>query len=468
MRKLLFFLILLSGCQTEHSSSKIQVLKGATVFDGNGLSIENGTIIISDGVIKEIGGSGIAIPKKSELIDLNGKFITPGLIDSHIHFAQTGFFDGRPDFLDVRDTINFDDLQNDIKNNPESYYEAYLRSGVTGVYDVGGFHWSIDRQLEAENNLNAPHVAASGPFLSGVPEAYLDYLNTSEAKQMVYLASPEIGRKAVKNHTELGSTGIKIWGVFLQDANFMESLGAVADEAFQQGNKLIVHATQLNQAKAALNLGAKILVHSVDDFEVDDEFIQMAKSNDIIYQPTLIAPKGYLMAYTSLQHQIVMEDPNGVMDKRAKNLLKSTTKFRKFADSAFVAARIELFENLVSTRDSIVSINLRKMYDNGIKIAVGTDAGNPFTFHGISIYDEMEAMQDAGIPARDLIIMATKNGALAMDRLDDFGTLERGKLADLIILDKDPSRSISNMRSISHVMRGGKLRPVNKSFGNDS
>ncbi len=71
------------------------------------------------------------------------------------------------------------------------------------------------------------------------------------------------------------------------------------------------------------------------------------------------------------------------------------------------------------------------MYDNGIKIAVGTDAGNPFIFHGISIYKEMKAMQDAGIPARDLIIMATKNGALAMERLDDFGTLERGKMAIL-------------------------------------
>ena len=468
MRKLLLILIILFGCQNEYSSSKIQVLKGATIFDGNGTYIKKGTIVISDGIIKEIGGSDIAIPKKAEIIDVNDKFITPGLVDSHIHFAQTGFFDGRPDFLDVRDSIDFDGLQNDLRDNPESYYEAYLRSGVTAVYDVGGFHWSLDRQSEVENNLNAPHVAASGPFLSGVPEDYLAYLNTSKAKQMVYLASPEIGREAVKVHSRLGSTGIKIWGVLLQNPNFMQSLRAVADETAKQGNKLIVHATQLNQAKAALSLGAKILVHSVDDFEVDEEFIQMAKANDIIYQPTIIAPKGYLTAYKSLKNKMVIRDPNGVMDKRAKNILGSTTRFRKFADSGFIADRIKLFGDLVGKRDSIVAINLKKIHDNGIKIAVGTDAGNPFTFHGISIYDEMEAIQNTGIPASDLIVMATKNGALAMDRLDDFGTLEKGKMANLIVLDKDPSKDIVNMRSITHVMRGGKLRQVNKGFEEDS
>ena len=71
------------------------------------------------------------------------------------------------------------------------------------------------------------------------------------------------------------------------------------------------------------------------------------------------------------------------------------------------------------------------------------DAGNLGTFHGISIYDEMEAMQKASIPASQIIIMATKNGSIAMERSEDFGTLEKGKMADLIILDKDPSIDIS-------------------------
>lgn len=76
----------------------------------------------------------------------------------------------------------------------------------------------------------------------------------------------------------------------------------------------------------------------------------------------------------------------------------------------------------------------------------------------------MEAMQDPGIPASDIIIMATKNGVMAIDRLNDFGTLENGKMADLIISGSDPSTDISNFRSITLVMQGGLLHPVNKPF----
>jgi imidazolonepropionase-like amidohydrolase len=95
-----------------------------------------------------------------------------------------------------------------------------------------------------------------------------------------------------------------------------------------------------------------------------------------------------------------------------------------------------------------------------VPIVVGTDAGNPGTLHGISIFDEMEYMQKAGIPAKDLIVMATKNGAMAMRRMDDFGTLERDKLANLILLETDPSENIANMRSLSHVMIKGKIMDV--------
>ena len=108
--------------------------------------------------------------------------------------------------------------------------------------------------------------------------------------------------------------------------------------------------------------------------------------------------------------------------------------------------------------------NLKLVHEAGIKIALSTDAGNPGTLHELSIYDELEAMQRAGIPASEIIPMATKNGAIAMRRSGDFGTLEVGKLADLIILEKDPSVDASNFRSITHVMRGGLLRLVSVPF----
>ncbi|WP_367392597.1 amidohydrolase family protein [Lewinella sp. LCG006] len=463
MKKLFYFLLCLvfiCGC-TQNKPTDVLVLKNATIYNGKGDVIKNGIIIIQGSTILEIGDKTVTIPKGAEIIDITGQFVTPGLIDAHIHFAQTGFFDARPNVVDLRDYFDFDELQDDLKNNPQSYYDAYLRSGVTGVYDVGGFLWSITRQEEAENNENAPHVAASGPLLSGVDQNRLDYFNTSDAKQMVYLSSPEMGRETVRQYSNLGSTGIKIWGVMLKDSSFMKSLRAVADETHNQNNKLIVHATSLDQAKEALRLGAKILVHSVEDKEVDEEFIQLALKNDIIYLPTITVTRGYLEAFKSFKEKWDFDDAHNAMDVRAKTFLETSTDYLDKLPVDFnLEERIKRFENYVSQDEPIILQNLKKVHDAGIKVAVATDAGNPGTFHGVSIYYEMEMMQKAGIEPKEIIVMATQNGAIAMDRADDFGTLEKGKFANLIILEKDPAIDITNFRSITHVMRTGVMNSI--------
>jgi len=104
--------------------------------------------------------------------------------------------------------------------------------------------------------------------------------------------------------------------------------------------------------------------------------------------------------------------------------------------------------------------NLRRVHEAGIPIAMGTDAGNPGTLHGPSIYAELEAMQGAGIEAAEVVLMATRNGALAMGR-DDIGTIAAGKVADLIIVSKNPLDDVKNLRYITHVMRAGRLHRGN-------
>jgi len=108
-------------------------------------------------------------------------------------------------------------------------------------------------------------------------------------------------------------------------------------------------------------------------------------------------------------------------------------------------------------RAAMMADNLRRVRATGATIVVGTDAGSPLVFHGASIYGELEAMQAAGISAADIVVMATRNGAQAMGRLADFGTLEAGKLADLLVLAEDPRRDVRAFRSLTHVMRGGRL-----------
>jgi imidazolonepropionase-like amidohydrolase len=456
--------LFLLGCNSEQQNKHdLTVLKGATMFDGNGNKIENSLIIIKEGSIQAVGDQELEIPSNAKILDFSGKFITPGLVDAHIHFSQTGFFDARPDVVDIRDSIDYIKLQSSLQKNPDRYFETYLRSGVTAVYDVGGYLWSVKLQSSAENNLNAPHVAAAGPLLTHVPDEYLVSINTPGQRQLFNLSSPDFGRKTVRQNTNLGSTGIKIWQINLEDPSFMESLKAVAQEVNDQGNKLIVHATALDQAKEALRLGAKVLVHSVEAQPIDDEFIKLAKDVEVIYCPTLIVHRGYYNIYKALQGEFIINDPNNAVDPETKNLITSANKFFKFLPNP------DDYENMLLRNDAFITGIEKTMYDNlkrlheaGVLIAVATDAGNPGTLHGISIYDEMEAMQEAGIPANDIIVMATKNGAKAMERFDDFGTLENGKMADLIIMNNDPSENISNMRSISHVMRGGLLRKVNE------
>jgi imidazolonepropionase-like amidohydrolase len=282
---------------------------------------------------------------------------------------------------------------------------------------------------------------------------------------MLALNTPEFGIEYVKRNTELGSSGIKIWSINLKDSVFMRSLKAVAEEVTIQGNQLIVHATDLDQAKEAIRLGAKVLVHSVDDQVVDEEFLKLAKEAGVIYCPTLVVIHGYTIAFKSLQGEFPIIDPNKALDPDTRNLLKASKSFFKYMkDPEKYEEMIKSVEETDEKLKSIMYTNLKLVHESGITIALSSDAGNPGTLHGLSIYDELEAMQRAGIPAREIIPMATRNGAKAMQRLNDFGTLEAGKMADLIILDKDPSADVSNFRTITHVMRGGLLRPVNKSF----
>lgn len=447
-----------------------QTLKGATIFDGNGNSIPNGIIVIKDGKIETVGDESTPIPRNSTTIDLSGKYITPGLIDAHVHFFQTGFFDSRPDALDIRDSINYEELQDFVRTNPQRYFESYLRSGVTAVYDVGGFPWSLKLSQLAENNLNAPHVAASGPLLTPVPAERIVTFNTSKDTVMYSLTSSEQGKRVVNDNNAVGATGIKIWSINLKDSTFMTNLQAVKTEIDRLGNKMIVHATNLDQATEALRLGAKVLVHSVDDTIVTNEFIALAKEQNVVYCPTLIVSRGYYNAYSALKYGFTYEDPNNVVDEKTKGLLNASTRFMKYwsSEQYDIDEYLERSDSYLKEREQLRATNLKLLYEAGITIAVSTDAGNPGTLHGISIYFEMNAMEEAGIPPLDIITMATKNGALAMDRLDDLGTLEKGKIADLIVLEKDPSQTIDNMRSISHFMRSGLMRPVVDAFENTS
>ncbi|MDZ7716555.1 MAG: amidohydrolase family protein [Balneolaceae bacterium] len=323
------FLMFSISC-TNQQPAEVYVLKGATLFDGTGAEpIENSVIVIEDERIICVGTEAdCTILGNARVKDVSGKFITPGLIDAHVHFFQTGFFDSRPDAMDITDTYPFPMVAAYQQQNPERYYNSYLCSGITGVYDVGGASWSVGFQESAEQNPLAPHVAAAGPLITPAQGAPFDLPSD---KVLVPLNSKEAGIKTVQYMSALGSTGIKFWQLDADNEEYMDRVAAAAEEIEKQGNKMIAHATTLKQAKAALRNGTKLLVHSVSDTEVDEEFIKMAKEQGTVYNPTMIVSSGYMLAYRGAADiaPIPIDDPNSCVDAKTKELLESASQFQR-------------------------------------------------------------------------------------------------------------------------------------------
>lgn len=436
-----------------------RALIGATLIDGTGRDpIVDAIVVIRDGRVDCAGSRGeCPLPTGIETLDLSGKWITPGLVDSHVHFSQTGWADGRPDFIDVRERYPYEETQARLRSDPQSFFRAYLCSGVTAVFDNGGYPWTWQLRARAAGDTWAPHVAAAGPLLST-----LDFwLNLPAEKQFMYLADEEAAGEQVRYLAAHDSDAVKVWFIPVREREFaqMESAVLAAGRAARERNlPLIVHATGLREAKVALRAGAKLLVHSVWDQAVDDEFLQLARETGTTYCPTLTVARGYaqLARAVATGNSLEIDDPNGCLDMETRDLLAASGSL---GNELVSAEGLTEREQRVAERERIGSENLARIAAGGIPVAMGTDAGNPLTLPGPSVYAEMEAMQSAGLTPMQVLIAATRQGAVVMGRGTDLGTIEAGKVADLLVLDADPVMDIANMRRLRWVMRGGELRP---------
>ena len=435
-------------------------LVGGTLIDGTGsVPVTDAAVVIRGGRIDCAGNRDTCpVPDAVEVIDITGRWITPGIVDAHVHFSQTGWADGRPDSLDVRDGHPYEQVQADLRAHPERFARSQLCSGVTAVFDVGGYPWTWELPTRFAGDTLAPHVASSGPLLST-----LDYwLNLPAERQFIFLDDEESGREHVRYLASHGTDAVKVGFLPVSDRDFDEmaaALAAVGEEARSHGLPLIVHATGLAEAKAALRAGADLLVHSVWDLPVDDEFIELARTAGTIYCPTLTVIEGYLRMNESVLsgEPPTVDDPNGCVDDTILARVAATaTLDKELVDAGQHERRKQSTAELIAT----MKANLASVHAAGIPIAMGTDAGNPLTLHGPSVYAEMEAMQAAGLSAMDVLLASTRGGASAMQRSSDFGTIEAGKIADLLVLGADPTQDIANMRKLELVIRGGEVRGV--------
>jgi imidazolonepropionase-like amidohydrolase len=433
-----------------------RAIVGATLVDGTGAApIPNATIVLRGGKIDCAGQC--AIPDGVTVVDGRGLWLTPGLADAHVHFGQTGWVDARPDAVDVRDRYPYETVAADLAAHPERFYRALLCSGVTAVFDVGGYPWSVARTRKSGEDVRTPRVAATGPLLSTIDF----WVNVPAERQFIHLTDADAARKGVRYIASLGADAVKVWYIVTPQQSVAASepfVVAAAEEARRRKLPLVVHATGLAEAKAALRAGAKVLVHGVSEQPVDEEFLALAKKSAAIYTPTLTVFGGYgrIVADVQGKKQPVIDDPNGCVDAATLARIRETPALDAKKIGPFLAATARTVPEV----DRIGRANLKRVAEAGIPIAMGTDAGNPLTLHGPAVYAEMEAMQAAGMTPMQVLVASTRGGAAAMGIDGETGTVEKGKSADLLLVGGDPTADVANLRKVRYVVRGGVVRSI--------
>jgi len=432
-------------------AAAVTAIVGGTVFDGTGAEpLADAVVLLKKDRVEAVGPrSSVKIPEGALTIDAKGKWVVPGLIDTHVHFFQSGGVYTRPDIVDLTAIRPYAEEVAWIKENLESTFRRTLRSGVTAVVDVGGPMWNFEVRDRAREIAYAPRVAVAGPLISTVERPQLD----AGDPPIIRAESPEAARALVRKQLEKKPDLIKVWFIVTEERGVeatIEMLRAVVDESHRAGVRVAVHATELAAARASVEAGAEILVHSIDDAEIDDALIAKMKEQGTIVCPTLAVMEGYAEVLGQAVETIAFERQVGDPD-----VIRSWSELAVagVGEPEQAAARAEK----LAVKAPVMAANLRKLIEAGVTIAMGTDAGNIGTLHGASVHREIELMAEAGMTPRQILLAATRDAAKVFSTEPEIGTIEKGRLADLLVLDADPLADARNLTRIDRIVKGGAV-----------
>ena len=420
------------------------------------------TVVIAGGKIVNVGkSSSIDIPEKATVIDGTGKYLIPGLVDAHVHFFQSGGLYTRPDVIDLRKYKPYDKEIEWTHAHMEDFLRRYLAAGITTVIDPGSTINFLMQRDTFKNKTYAPDIYMTGPLLTTYePDAYK---GLGHEEPFYFMQTEEDARKHVDEELQYKPDFIKIW--YITGNNVDSSarasshlVKAVIDEAHKHNLKVAVHATEKITAQLAVEDGADYLVHSVDDTTIDDQFVQLLKQHHVVLCPTLVVLDDYVKTFAQ-QYQ------STEADRALANpvTLKSISELNDIPDTAFVhriKQRGAAALKRTATTDSVMAVNLMKLVNAGVTIATGTDAGNIGTQHASSFFTEMQLMKQSGMTVPEILQSSTINGAKALGKEDLFGSIDKGKLANMVLLDANPLESLDNWRQINLVInKGNAMKP---------
>ncbi|MFN7491739.1 MAG: amidohydrolase family protein [Cyclobacteriaceae bacterium] len=434
--------------------SQTKAIKNVSVVDVTmGKVLENQTVVWKEGkIISVLPGNKTILPADAVVVDGQGKFVLPGLMDSHIHFFQSGGLYTRPDGFDFTKVVPYEKDQQWIKDNHTITMKRYIANGITSVVDVGGPLSNFTIRDSINPKIRAPHTIVTGPLISTYGPLNLDKADPP----IIKVNNAEEARALVRKQLPYKPSFIKIWFVVLpgqKAEQFSAEVGAAIDEAHKNNLKVAVHATELATAKEAIRLGADLLVHSIDDVILDDAFLKIVKVKKIVYIPTLqVAQQAYRIIkqqFDFTSHELAWSDPTQLSS--LLDLQHLDPKDLNGFNYKAIGAQF----NIPSKSDSIMLVNLKRVADYGITIATGTDAGNPGVAHGASYLREIEMMKQAGLSNWQVLKASTIDVAKSFGVSNAYGSIERGKVANFILLHENPLQSLKALEKIETVYLNG-------------
>jgi imidazolonepropionase-like amidohydrolase len=455
--RLLSLLIIVALAQT--ATAQV-VIKNSTVVDVENKKLLTGyTVVAQEGkIIAADKNKNYTIPDGATVIDGTGKYVVPGFTDAHVHFFQSGGLFTRPDVIDLRSYQPHAKELNWVHNNMDDLLRRYSSQGITQVIDVGASYNFLTQRDSFTGKTYAPLISMTGPLLTTyVPEPYKKL--GKEAPFEIMLTEEGV-RQQVRNQLPLHTDFIKIWYI-VTDADVEKGaiknlplVKAAIDEAHKNNLRVAVHATERITAQLAVQAGADFLVHSVDDEIITDAFVQLLLKSKTVLCPTLVVAGNYGKVLGDTYHftteELAVANPTTI-----GSILNYPQPDTTIAARYITALATAGQKARAQQQDSIMQANLKKLVAAGVIIATGTDAGNIGTQHASSYFAELKAMQAAGMSNWQLLQASTINGAKAMGKQNEWGSIAKNKWANMLVLSANPVDDMANWRKIDWVISKG-------------
>ncbi len=441
-------------------AEKVSLVGGTVINPADGKVLPNATVVINGDKVERVAMGRQDAAALGRQISCVGKFILPGYIDTHVHFFQSADLFTRPDGADFNSVRPYKDEVAWIKSHLEDVFARYIRCGITSVVDVGGPIWNFEVRKTANATAKAPRVAIAGPLISSVSREKLDLGDPP----IVKIDTPEQAREFVRKLAEQKPDLVKIWYIVDKDHpvdSFRPIVRATVEESHAHKIRVAVHATELETARAAVEEGADVLVHSVIDKPVDDTFVKLLKDHHVILCPTLVVFERYGRTF-SHQLNLTPEEQKWGNAEVIASLDVTKIPQDKLPDRVKTAlADPKAALDRIKKTYEIALPNLKKLEDAGVTIAAGTDAGNIGTIHGPALFREFQLMKEAGLTPMQILKCTTANAAKLFggETGAHIGNIGNGYFADLVILNSNPLEDIAHASDIDTVIKDGVIYP---------